>query len=118
MSLADGTASANPGGQFRLPVLLPELVGQRTLAGNATLTNQYRPIQRLDPGGSARDVTLPAVENGLWFLIVNTADNAENLVVKNAGGDTIVTANQNESALVWSDGSSWYLAVLFTAPLS
>lgn len=120
MSLADGLASGNPLGQFRLPVLLPELLSVRTLSGTDTLTAQHRPIQRLDPGGSARNVDLPAeaTSKDMWFLIVNAADAAENLTIRDDGANTIATANQNEGALVWCDGTTWRLAILFTAPAS
>jgi hypothetical protein len=78
--------------------------------------------------GSNRDVTLPAEGDvspaGQMHLIVNAADAAENLVIKDDGGATIATANQNEAALVYNAGvqgeteSSWVLVALFTIALS
>ncbi len=62
-----------------------------------------------DPGGASRDVTLPAEasSSGKWFRIVNEADAAENLVVKDDGGSTIVTIGQNEEAQVTCNGTAW-----------
>ena len=52
------------------------------------------------------------------YWIINAADAAENLVIKDDSGATIGTANQNESAVVYnagkSDGveSSWVLGAV------
>ena len=80
-----------------------------TLAANKTLTGSDATFQHLDPGGSARDVTLPAeaTSTGRAFRILNTADAAENLVVKDDGASTVVTISQNEAAWVVCDGTSW-----------
>lgn len=84
-------------------------VNTETLAGNATLTTASARYQRLDPGGAGRDVTLPAEADskGLAFLILNTADAAEDLTVKDDGASTVVTISQNEAALVVCNGTSW-----------
>ena len=84
-----------------------------TLAGTHTLTFDSTTIQALDPGGSSRDVTLPAEaeSTGLVFLIQNTADAAENLVVKNVAGTTIATVAQDESGHFFHTGS-WAGGVL------
>ena len=91
-----------------------------TLAGNLTLTIAYQNNIKLDPGGSHRDVTLPAEEGnaGAWFQIMNTADDAENLVVKNDAASTIATVNQNEKVTVVCDGSSWVHMGLTTIALT
>ena len=91
-----------------------------TLAANLTLSMQYPNLLKLDPGGSARDVTLPAEEGnkGAWFHIVNAADAAENLVIKDDGGSTIATVNQNEEAIVFCTGSAWTLFRIATIALS
>lgn len=84
-----------------------------TATGNVTLTKLSGQLQKIDPGGSARDVTLPAVtptDSGYFFEICNAADAAENLVVKNAAGSTIVTINQNEQARVYvTSAGAWAL---------
>lgn len=67
-----------------------------TLAGAKTLTNRSAHVQRLDPGGASRDVTLPTAKSGLWFAFYNAADAAEDLVIKNAAAATIGTISQGE----------------------
>lgn len=81
-----------------------------TLSANKTLTSADAAIQVLDPGGSGRDLTLPnvALMAGRAFLVVNTADAAEVITIKNAGGTTICTPTQNESAIVVSNGTTWF----------
>lgn len=92
--------------------------GLVTLTGNVTLTRKSAQWLKLDPGGGARDVTLPTAEDGLFFWIVNAADAAENLVIKNAAGSTIATVNQNEEAVILCDASGWYLHRVATIALS
>jgi hypothetical protein len=83
-----------------------------TLTGNRTLTNaeiREAQIWSFDPGGSARDLTLPTVaaaNAGLVLYIANKADAAEVLTIKDGVG-TICTPTQNESAIVWCDGATW-----------
>lgn len=84
-----------------------------TLTGNLTLTQRSAHIHVLDPGGASRNVTLPALGNpskGLVFLFANTADDYENLVVKNAAASTIVTVAPGEYAIVGNPtGAGWSL---------
>lgn len=88
-----------------------------TLTGAATLYPNSKRVQRMDPGGSSRNVTLPAVDKcqGVDFVIVNTADAAENLVIKNAAATTIVTIGQDQLGFVWCDGGAWYGQALSAA---
>ena len=81
-----------------------------TLTEAATLTKRTANLLRLDPGGASRDVTLPAVgeSEGLWFEILNAADAAEDLVIKDAAGATVLTISQNEKAKVACDGAAWF----------
>ena len=121
MSTSDGLHSGNPGkDQVTAHFIEKDSVGDLTLAAALTLTAQYRKYLRIDPGGAARDVNLPAeaTSNGLVFWILNAADAAENLVVKNDGGATIVTISQNERAMVVCDGTSWYHMGIETIALS
>lgn len=82
-----------------------------TLSGNRTITAaelaEYN-IFSFDPGGAGRDVTLPAeaTSAGQWRVIANRADAAEVLTVKDDGGATICTPTQNETAMVFCDGTS------------
>jgi hypothetical protein len=79
-------------------------VDDRVLSGGLTLTAGDAEYQRIDPGGSARVVTLPAASGipGATFHFSNFADAAENIDV---GG--IVTINQNEAVRIVSDGTNW-----------
>ena len=75
-------------------------------------------VQRLNPGAGHRNVTLPAVAyTGLDYVIVNTGS-GNNLVVKNAGGDTIVTVGRDQTGFVWSDGAAWYGVTTISAAAS
>jgi hypothetical protein len=84
-----------------------------TLTGARTITvdeiDQYQGFA-FDPGGSARTVTLPAeaASKGAFVTISNEADAAEIITIENDGTDTIVTPTQNEAAILWCDGTSWY----------
>ena len=80
-----------------------------TLAAGLTLTAKDPPLQFLDPGGSGRTITLPAEADseGLLFLMVNTADAAEDLTVEDDAAGAVVTISENESAFVVCDGTTW-----------
>lgn len=80
-----------------------------TLAGTKTLNKNSPSLQFLDPGGAARNVDLPAEADstGLVFVIVNRADAAENIVVRNDAAGTIATIAQNEMGIVACDGVAW-----------
>ncbi len=81
------------------------------LGGNITLTVNHPTLISLDPDGSNRDVTLPAVADakGMIFIIMNWAGttSSESLVVKNAGGSTIGTVDNPEIGIFVCDGVAW-----------
>ena len=81
-----------------------------TLTGADVLKVESKRIQVLDPSGNHRNVELPAISlsKGLSFVFVNTANAAENLVVRNAAAVTIVTVAQSQVTIVFCDGVSWY----------
>jgi len=87
-----------------------------TLAGNLTLDGSHGDLLKLDPGGAARDVTLwpVASRKGVKVWLVNAADAAETITVKNVGGSTIGTVAQNKTGIFYCDGSTWYAIVTFT----
>ena len=79
--------------------------GAQTLTGAYTVTGAMPDILELDPGGASRNVTLPADAVGLRgrvFYIFNSADAAENLVMKQSDGSTtVITIGQGKAGLVW-----------------
>jgi hypothetical protein len=83
-----------------------------TLTGHRTLTEaevKAASIMSFDPGGSARNLILPA-ENlcaGVVLFIANKADGAEVITIQDDSPATICTPTQNESAIVWCDGTTW-----------
>lgn len=80
-----------------------------TLAANKTLVVKHSTLQFLDPGGAGRNVVLPAQadSSGLMFIIVNTADAAEDLTVQDDTPATVGIIGQNEIGIVFCDGTTW-----------
>lgn len=89
-----------------------------TMTGAVVMDYSYPNQLRLDPGGSARDLTLPAGINGLWYKIVNFADASETITLKNAGGSTVETIDQNEEIEVEYDGSAWFVVAIRTIAIT
>lgn len=89
-------------------------VNTETLSGTKTMTHDDKQVQFLDPGGAGRTVLLPEEEEsaGLMLLIVNTADMAEALTVKDdASGTTVASIAQNEQATFICNGTAWRASV-------
>lgn len=80
-----------------------------TMAGALVMTHDSTQFQFLDPGGAGRNVDLPAEEesDGLMFVIVNGADAAEDLTVRNDAAATIGTVAQNEIGIFVCNGVAW-----------
>lgn len=97
------------------PTLVKGIKGSvhiQALGGAATLDRDMGFLAFIDPNGATRIITLPAAERGLMFWITNTADAAEDLTVNDPVGPTTRgTISQNEGALVYSDGTRWYVCV-------
>ena len=81
----------------------------RTLSDDLTLAMTDASIQILDPGGAGRNVTLPAEDAaiGVVWVIVNAADAAESLTVKDDAGSTVQTVAQNFIGIFISNGAAW-----------
>lgn len=79
------------------------------LGDDKVITIDYPPVLILDPGGSSRDIELPAeaVSEGLAFFILNDGEGSEPLVIKDDGGSTIVTSAFPENMFVYCDGVKW-----------
>lgn len=100
---------------------------QALLAGNQTLDQTFPMVCGFDPGGASRDVVLDGLAAaaldlavaGLMRVIVNRADAAENLVVKDAAGNTIATVNQNETGHFYHDETvGWVLMYIVTSAIA
>jgi len=120
---------------FKFPAWANGLSGKfgpsatETLAAAKTIDADDAMILKLDPAGAGRDVNLPAEGNigavGQYYVIINAADAAEDLTVKNDGGDTIGTVSQNEAGIFYNAGlsdagaeSSWTLVFIVTGAIS
>lgn len=102
------------GGTFRNFIAKQMKLENRTftLAADLTLTALDPPLLFLDPGGSARNVDLPAEADsaGLMFILVNTADAAEIITVRDdasSGLTPAITPTQSETAFLFCDGTTW-----------
>lgn len=111
------------------PFLLSEVLGRlvnrvaipfasETLAAAKVLTKLDRQLRKIDPGGAARNVDLPAVtkdDQGYWFFLGNATSAAELLTVRNAAGATIATINQSEAGIVYVDAAgAWQVFGVLT----
>ena len=102
--LSDGT-----GWHVFIPGDTRGAVNIETLSATHVLAATSPKFQTLDPGGAARDVTLPVAAialAGLEFRIANAANAAEALTVKD-GASTIVVIDQDEIGVLWCDGVTW-----------
>jgi len=99
-------------------------LAQANLAGSLTLTGHYaltldnvnQNLVAIDPGGAAREVILwpEAKTYGMICLIVNLADAAETITLKNAAGSTVGTVAQNKAAYVANIAGTWAKICDFT----
>lgn len=95
---------------FRLSLSLFEAGNSYTLTmtTDRTLTDTDAPLQFLDPDGSARTVTLPAIStDNHAYMIVNTGDGGETITVKDAGAATVTSITNNSGGFIASDGNAW-----------
>lgn len=84
-------------------------------AADLTLDDDSAVCIAFDPSGAGRKVLMPlasALNEGYAFFIVNTADAAEDLTVKDStDAVTIGTISQNENAWVINVGGTWRICV-------
>ncbi len=84
-----------------------------TLAAHRTLTQAEADaanVLSFDCGGSARNLVLPAEAGcaGYVLYVSNTSDGAEVLTIQDDTPATVCTPTQNEDAVVFCDGVSWF----------
>lgn len=88
-----------------------------TLSGTLTLDGTYGDVLKLDPGGAGRTVNLwpEATRKGVLVTIINAADAAETLTVKeDTSTTTIGSVAQNKTGVFYCDGTDWTLLYTFT----
>lgn len=94
------------------PLMITGAGATLTLSGAYTLTGLEGQFLNMDAGGSARDVTLPVIEEptgGLFFHVYNSG--GENLVFKNAAASTVHTlAASNSVTLISTAPDTWIVA--------
>lgn len=86
-----------------------------TLTGTFTVPANSPPVLVLDPGGTTpRKVLMPLASStkGQVVVIVNSADAAEDLTIKDStDATTYGTISQNELAMLFCDGTAWRIGV-------
>lgn len=95
-----------------------------TLSGDLDLSTaanagRYPSVLGIDPG-AARVLTLEEVSaaKGLLRVVVNKANGAETITVKDADANTIGTVEQDRTAAFWCDGETWQYITKFATLLS
>jgi hypothetical protein len=84
-----------------------------TLSGARTLTQaevDESVIWSFDPGGAGRTLTLPAeaTSTGTILFISNEADGIEVLTINDDAAALVCSPTQDEAAIVFCDGVSWF----------
>lgn len=80
-----------------------------TQGANWTMDRDQAPLAFITLTGLGRTVTLPAAEAGLFFRIRNVSATALTITVNNPAAAAVGTIAQNALALIYSDGTNWYL---------
>lgn len=90
--------------------------GKISAGADITWDNDMPFILTIDPTADGRKLIMPAITEplkGHWFILSNAADAAESILVRSpADAATIGTVAQNENAIVYNDGTSWYCGVM------
>lgn len=85
-------------------------INTETLTGNKTLVTTDKAVQWLDPGGTSRNVILPAEASSTDSrrYIYNDSDGAgENLTLKNDAAATIATLGPGMLGILGCNGTDW-----------
>lgn len=90
----------------------------QALTGTYTMDDDMPLLQFLDPGGAGREVRLPAVAKGLFYILINTADANEDLTVKESTGvTTIGVVTRGARQWFFCDGTTWWSGQASTVQL-
>lgn len=83
----------------------------QTLAGAKVIVNTEAQFHVLDPDGVSRDVTLPAIQEGLFYWIFDNGGTlGETLVVKNPAAATLATLDAGQVGLFVCSAAAWAYA--------
>ena len=103
---------------FDAALAQPNFQGPLTLTGaySLDLDNVNQNLVAIDPGGAARNVTLwaEADTHGMLAMIVNLADAAETITLKDGAASTVGTVAQNKAAIVANIAGTWVKVCDFT----
>lgn len=86
-----------------------------THAAAWTMDRDAGTVQVVTLTGAGRTVTLPAVEEGLFFFMLNVSASALDITVANPAAATIGTISQNEGALIICAGGAWIVTLVGTS---
>lgn len=81
-------------------------VDRVALTGNFTIPDDFPFMLFLDPNGSDRDVTLPALGRGKAHIIENVGS-ANSLIIKTPAGATLTTLSNVQGAMFVCSGQEW-----------
>lgn len=94
-------------------------VNRFAIAGATHTLDRDTPAMVVIDPAQALTLTLPAPERGLNFLLLHQSTGAFDITISSpvtrlgaAGATTVGTVSQNESALISSDGVSWFASVM------
>jgi Pectate lyase superfamily protein len=90
-----------------LNIISGKLGTRRQKATGDIVLNDLLPNSAIDPNGADRNVTLPPLEAGLFFLITNVGI-ANTLTVKDSNAVTIEVLSPGEGQLFYCDGFKWF----------
>lgn len=76
------------------------------LTTDLTLNENSSPAYMLDPGGSSKNVTLPALRAGLWFLVAHVGASS-GLTVRRADLVTVASLTAGQMGLFLCSGLEW-----------
>lgn len=79
---------------------------RRVLTANVVLTVNGSLVNFFDPNGADKDVTLPALEEGRFYVVGNVGT-ANTLNVKNASGTLITACLASDTALIFASDTEW-----------
>ena len=103
------------GRAFTTQIMLVRGMNSETLSAAKTLTDKSSHYQILDPNGTDRTITLPAVGRGQWYQISNSATTyGAELLIVNAAGTRVAVCAAGQSVKVVCDASAWYAVALPT----